>query len=228
MACDRGLHVDAEVRRRLLETVLHAADEVVEEGEDHRLVARRVERAAVVPVREVRPDLPRLAEHAERVVDARRELLVLPLVEEVGRDVDAAEAGIRRAPDPLVRAVVVEGVLEDQRRDEVLRLFVREFVLGEVRGYIPVLSSKTELDPSVLDFLLTLLPLSPYPASVYRRSIPKAKVLIGRRDPGDVDTLALALHLDLPLWTNDRDFEHTGVSLDTTRQLLAQLFPKRV
>ena len=105
---------------------------------------------------------------------------------------------------------------------------VPEFVLGEVRGYIPVLSSKTELDPSVLDFLLTLLPLSPYPASVYRRSIPKAKVLIGRRDPGDVDTLALALHLDLPLWTNDRDFEHTGVSLYTTRQLLAQLFPKRV
>ena len=132
MACDRGLHVDAEVRRGLLETVLHAADEVVEEREDHRLVARRVERAAVVPVREVRPDLPRLAEHAERVVDARRELLVLPLVEEVGRHVDVAEAGIRRSPDPLVRAVVVEGVLEDQRRDEVLRLFVREFVLGEV------------------------------------------------------------------------------------------------
>src|SRR5439155_4007455 len=51
---------------------------------------------------------------------------------EVGRDVDATEAGIRRAPDPLARAVVVEGVLEDQRRDEVLRLLVRELVLGEV------------------------------------------------------------------------------------------------
>ena len=104
---------------------------------------------------------------------------------------------------------------------------VPEFVLGEVRAYIPILSSKAGLDPNVLDFLLTLLPLSPYPASAYRRSMPKAKTLIGRRDPGDVDTLALALHLDLPLWTNDRDFEHTGIVLYTTRQLLAQLFPKR-
>ena len=98
--------------------------------------------------------------------------------------------------------------------------------MGEVRAYIPALSSKAGVDPNVLGFLLTLLPLSPYSVSVYRRSIPKAKNLIGRRDPGDVDTLALALHLDLPLWTNDRDFEHTGISIYTTRQLLARLFPK--
>ena len=103
---------------------------------------------------------------------------------------------------------------------------VPEFVLGEVKAYIPVLSTKAGLDANALDFLLTLLPLSSYSASTYRRSLPKAKRLIGKRDPGDVDTLALALHLDLPLWTNDRDFEHTGIVLYTTRQLLAQLFPK--
>ena len=35
--------------------------------------------------------------------------------------------------------------------------------------------------------------------------------------------LALALHLKLPLWSNDRDFEGTGVERFTTAQLLSKL-----
>lgn len=31
------------------------------------------------------------------------------------------------------------------------------------------------------------------------------------RDPDDVDVLALALHLKLPVWTNDNDFEECGI-----------------
>jgi len=47
--------------------------------------------------------------------------------------------------------------------------------------------------------------------------------LIGERDPDDVDLLALALKLDIPIWTNDRDFEKTGVATYTTAQLLSLL-----
>lgn len=104
---------------------------------------------------------------------------------------------------------------------------VPESVLDEVRAYIPAFSTRTGLPQDVLEFLLELLPLTPYTASTYRRTIPEAIRLIGRRDPDDVAPLALALHLDLPIWTNDRDFEQTGVSLYTTAQLLAVLFPKR-
>ena len=86
---------------------------------------------------------------------------------------------------------------------------------------------KTGLPLDVLDFLLELLPLTSYAASTYRRTVPEAARLIGRRDPDDVAPLALALHLNLPIWTNDRDFEQTGVALYTTAQLLAVLFPKR-
>jgi predicted nucleic acid-binding protein len=39
--------------------------------------------------------------------------------------------------------------------------------------------------------------------------------------------LALALHLDVPVWSNDRDFEDTGVSQFTTAELLAILFEDR-
>ena len=104
---------------------------------------------------------------------------------------------------------------------------VAEAVVDEVRTYVPILASKAELDVRALDFILALLPLSSYPESSYRRSISDARQRIGRRDPDDVAPLALALHLDLPLWTNDRDFERTGVSLFTTAQLLGLFFPRR-
>ena len=40
-----------------------------------------------------------------------------------------------------------------------------------------------------------------------------AKRRIGKRDPDDVDALALALTLKLPVWSNDNDFEESGVEL---------------
>ena len=103
---------------------------------------------------------------------------------------------------------------------------VPDRVLAEVRTYIPTLALKAGLPADALELLLTLLPLSPYPEASYRRSIPEAARLIAHRDPGDVPPLALALHLDTPLWTNDRDFTRTGVTLFTTAQLLALLFPR--
>lgn len=46
---------------------------------------------------------------------------------------------------------------------------------------------------------------------------------IGKRDPDDVDVLALALTLNLPVWSNDNDFENAGVEWYTTAELLKTL-----
>lgn len=51
----------------------------------------------------------------------------------------------------------------------------------------------------------------------------KARRLIGKRDADDVEILALAMHSKVPLWSNDNDFEGTGVSWYTTAELLQQL-----
>jgi len=50
---------------------------------------------------------------------------------------------------------------------------------------------------------------------------------VAQQKTRDVDVLALALHLDVPLWSNDRDFEDTGVSRFITAELLAILFEDR-
>ncbi len=54
---------------------------------------------------------------------------------------------------------------------------------------------------------------------VRRRSRSRHSTLrrrIGKRDPDDVDVLALALDMDLAVWSNDNDFEDAGVEWHTT------------
>ena len=42
-------------------------------------------------------------------------------------------------------------------------------------------------------------------------------------DPDDVELLAMALHLQVPIWSNDRDFEGLNVDSFTTEGLLRHL-----
>jgi predicted nucleic acid-binding protein len=46
---------------------------------------------------------------------------------------------------------------------------------------------------------------------------------LGRRDPDDVDVLALALYLGVPVWSNDDEFREAGVEWLTTAALLKRL-----
>ncbi len=89
---------------------------------------------------------------------------------------------------------------------------VPETVVAEVREHLPRLALKLEMVPVFLDYALDLLPLRRYPPRAYRGSVVAARKRIADRDPDDVDVLALALSLDLPVWSNDRDFEGVGSS----------------
>jgi predicted nucleic acid-binding protein len=53
--------------------------------------------------------------------------------------------------------------------------------------------------------------------------VPRALKRIGSRDPDDAELLALALHLRIPVWSNAKDFEISGVELFTTEDLLRDL-----
>jgi predicted nucleic acid-binding protein len=46
---------------------------------------------------------------------------------------------------------------------------------------------------------------------------------LGQRDPDDAELLALALNFNVPVWSNDKDFEDTGIRRLTTEELLRQL-----
>jgi predicted nucleic acid-binding protein len=91
-------------------------------------------------------------------------------------------------------------------------------IILEVKKYIPFMADtilqRRKLSKSnqrkIEQKLLTELnefPLFIIPRKVYISKINLATELIGKRDPKDVDILALTLHLNVPIWSNDKDFE---------------------
>ena len=70
------------------------------------------------------------------------------------------------------------------------------------------------------------LPVTMVPRTGYSACMAEARKRIGRRDPDDVDLLALAIERGVPVWSNDSDFENAGVVWYTTAALLAVLKSK--
>ncbi|MGH9366483.1 MAG: PIN domain-containing protein [Thermoanaerobaculia bacterium] len=70
---------------------------------------------------------------------------------------------------------------------------------------------------------LGALPIKLYSEKQYRTRIPQARRYLQERDPDDVALAALALKLQIPIWSNDRDFEGLPVQLYPTSKLLKAL-----
>ena len=106
---------------------------------------------------------------------------------------------------------------------QVSELLTVERVAVELQEYATFLARKKGLAEDVVLLAVGTLPVTVVGQADYRRAISEASRRIGKRDPDDIDLLALAIAFSLPIWSNDRDFEHTGVELFTTEALLRKL-----
>lgn len=93
-------------------------------------------------------------------------------------------------------------------------------VAEEVLEHLPDLARKRHLNERDLAAAFRLLPIAWQDASVYSDRRAEAEQLIAARDPDDWPTVALALELDVPIWSQDKDFVVTGLRLITTGELL--------
>src|SRR5271165_5795190 len=103
------------------------------------------------------------------------------------------------------------------------QVLTTEHTFAEVEEYAVVLGEKKLLRHELLLLTVAALHVTVVPRNEYSKSIPEAVRRIGRRDPDDTELLALALAAGVPVWSNDRDFEATGIELWTTGALLRQL-----
>ncbi|OGW40764.1 MAG: hypothetical protein A2Y97_08270 [Nitrospirae bacterium RBG_13_39_12] len=109
-----------------------------------------------------------------------------------------------------------------------LRIFLKEdveiittqFNVDEVREYLSVIAEKYEFSEEILESQLKLLPLSVYPLHFYEDFILKASQKLSGRDEDDIELLALAIKLKIPVWSNDNDFKNLGIEVYTTAKLL--------
>lgn len=98
-----------------------------------------------------------------------------------------------------------------------------EPVRGEVDRYLPVLAAKRHLDLAQLVRTFAALPVTWHGAETYAAWESEARRRLAGRDETDWPTLALALTLALPVWSQDKDFSITGVVVFTTGDLLDAL-----
>jgi len=83
-------------------------------------------------------------------------------------------------------------------------------VINEIEEYIPVLAKKKGLSENVMEAAFSLLKLEVILSETYSEQIPAAMILIGKRDPEDVELAALALALKCTAWSNDNDLVEVG------------------
>jgi len=95
--------------------------------------------------------------------------------------------------------------------------------LAEVQAYLPSMSEAYGLDLLEAQEALAALPMRLYNSSWYRSRIPEARRYLQERDPDDVALAALALKLQIPIWSNDRDFEGMPIEIYPTARLLKAL-----
>ncbi len=96
-------------------------------------------------------------------------------------------------------------------------------VLQEVREYLPIVAKQYDMLPQALEGQLRLSAVRECEPDEYASALEAAKRAIARRDPYDVDLLALALAFGVPVWSNDSDFKDAGVEWYTTARLLRRL-----
>lgn len=103
------------------------------------------------------------------------------------------------------------------------RCFATEAVAVEIARHIPSLAAKRGLDPTLLFAALAVMPIEWKAPGEYEHLRSEAESRIAARDPDDWPTVALALQLSLPVWSQDKDFEDAGIEVFTTGRLLDAL-----
>lgn len=106
---------------------------------------------------------------------------------------------------------------------DIEEILTTESTMAEVEEYVPLLARKRQLRADLVLLAVAALPVTVVNRAAYSKSVAEANRRIARRDPDDVDLLALALHYRIPIWSNDRDFQIARVEVFTAENLLIRL-----
>jgi predicted nucleic acid-binding protein len=123
----------------------------------------------------------------------------------------------------LLSAVIGGQANKVLQHESVREVLTTEAAFDEVREYATQLAVKKRLRVDDVLLAVASLPISIVEQAVHKTRVPEARRRIGRRDPDDVELVALALYYDVAVWSNDSDFAHAGVACYTTAELLMKL-----
>lgn len=122
----------------------------------------------------------------------------------------------------LLSALIGMAALEVLTHPEI-EVITTHFNLDEIQEYLPRLAAKYHLDAEALLLQLKMLPVVSFNQAYYESHMYRAQKYLEDRDPDDTHLAALALKEDVPVWSNDKDFNVLPISIYPTARLLRLL-----
>ena len=104
-----------------------------------------------------------------------------------------------------------------------LVIVTTDAMMTEVCKYAPLFAKRYHIERAEIDDTIVKLPVIRYGEAEYSSHIEEARRYLQHRDPDDVALAALALKLDVPIWSNDNDFRQVPLPVYTTARLLRLL-----
>lgn len=130
---------------------------------------------------------------------------------------------MRLVANVLLSAVIGGRAALALRHTDVEQVLTPTTACDEVFEYLPSLARKKRLDLDALLLACAAFPVTVVERLDYQRKLATARRRLGERDPDDVDVPRPCAHLNLPVWSNDNDFEDSGIEWHTTAELLKML-----
>ena len=122
----------------------------------------------------------------------------------------------------MLSAVTGKAVLKVFTQSDI-EIVTTHFNIREVKEYLPSFSAKYQIDETLLWLQLTMLPLRVFHVNCYKGKLALAKKYVAQRDADDVHLMALALKDQIPICSNDKDFDNLPLMVYPTGKLLALL-----
>jgi predicted nucleic acid-binding protein len=123
-------------------------------------------------------------------------------------------------------ALIAGGKTRELILSDETELYAPEFFFSELDNHRHEIEEKSNLSEEQIGLLLNVLfkDTEVVPREEFEDELDLASQLIGGTDPDDVPFLALALRLDVDIWTDDSDFEEQNeVTVWKTHELVRNL-----
>ncbi len=120
-------------------------------------------------------------------------------------------------------ALIADGKTRESLLYPSFDLYVPEHFFQELDDNRSTVEEKTGLSESELNLLTSILfeRIHATPREEFKDEIPRAREALSEDEPGDSAFLALAIHLDAAVWSDDQDFRKQDVvQTYTTEEIL--------
>jgi predicted nucleic acid-binding protein len=123
----------------------------------------------------------------------------------------------------LLSALIKKGITREIILTGKLQLYAPEFLMGEIEKHIEIIHRKSDISKDDLESfikgLFTIGDIRVFATPEVDSFMSKAKKICP--DPDDKDYFALALKLECPIWSNDKELKkQDSIKVYTTEEIL--------